>query len=64
MLRRFGEPSKVANVIFSSLSDNASFVAGNEYAVGGGYLAMGLEGLGETFQFSGSEWRSYSREKG
>lgn len=48
MLRRCGEPVEVARVILFLCSDDVSFVTGTDFAVDGGYLAMGPEGLGET----------------
>ena len=55
LLRRLGEVEEVAAATAFLLSDEASFITGNDLFVDGGYLAMGSEGLGESSSFAGSD---------
>jgi len=43
ILRRAGDPAEVAAVVLFLCSENASFVTGADYAVDGGYSALGPE---------------------
>ena len=46
MLKRFAEPSEVAQAVLFLCSDHASFVTGSDLACDGGNSAMGPEGAG------------------
>ena len=52
ILRRLGEPSEVADAIAFLLSNKASFIAGAELMVDGGYSALGPEGMGDDSRFT------------
>lgn len=54
MLRRVGEPVECAAPTLFLLSNDASFITGEDLAVDGGYLAIGPEGIGETTVNAGS----------
>jgi hypothetical protein len=43
LLGRVGDPEEVANVVVFLAGDEASFVTGADWAVDGGYSAMGPE---------------------
>jgi NAD(P)-dependent dehydrogenase (short-subunit alcohol dehydrogenase family) len=43
LLKRVGDPEEIAEVVLFLCSENASFVTGADYAVDGGYSAMGPE---------------------
>ena len=43
VLGRVGDPEEIANVVVFLCSDKASFVTGADWAVDGGYSAMGPE---------------------
>ena len=46
ILRRFAEPSEVADAVLFLCSDHASFITGSDLACDGGNSAMGPEGAG------------------
>ncbi len=49
-IRRMAEPEEIADAICYLCSDGASFVTGSDFAVDGGYSAMGPEALGQPYE--------------
>ena len=45
-----GEPEEIADAICYLCSDGASFITGSDFAVDGGYSAMGPEALGQPYE--------------
>jgi NAD(P)-dependent dehydrogenase (short-subunit alcohol dehydrogenase family) len=50
-----GRAREVAHVALFLCSDNASFIAGTNLSVDGGYMSLGSEGLGKTAAFASSQ---------
>ena len=49
-IRRMAEPEEIADAICYVCSDGATFVTGSDFAVDGGYSAMGPEALGQPYE--------------
>jgi len=49
-IRRMAQPEEIADAICYLCSDGASFVTGSDFAVDGGYSAMGPEALGQPYE--------------
>jgi len=49
-IRRMAEPEEIADAICYVCSDGATFVTGSDFAVDGGYSALGPEALGQAYE--------------
>lgn len=56
MLRRFCETTEIASGVCFLLSDDASYVTGNDLPIEGGYMSMSPEGFGEKSSFAGTDY--------